>query len=297
MEFIRDLWVVILAGGDGLRVQGLTRDERGNRAPKQFCRFSGDRSLLRRAVDRARRLVQSDRVVAVVRDSQRAWWEPELSDLPRENVLSQSANRGTAIAILHALETVGRRAHPGMALVLPSDHEVEDEDVLASTLGEMVQVAARTDRVVLAGMEAGEPDSEYGWIVPVSGAGRGARPVSRFVEKPEPDLAARLAAAGALVSGFMFAGTVSAMLDLYERAHPGLLDRFAKRAAANPSGALSGPWWEQLPAMDFSRDLLARSMRRLRVLAVPPCGWTDLGTPERLRLWLAQRAHTTAAAS
>ncbi|MGH2570742.1 MAG: hypothetical protein ACRDGR_05930, partial [bacterium] len=41
--------------------------------------------------------------------------------------------------------------------------------------------------------------------------------------------------------------------------------------------------YEAMPAVDFSGEVLQRVPSRLRVLPVPPCGWTDLGTPDRLR--------------
>jgi hypothetical protein len=43
--------------------------------------------------------------------------------------------------------------------------------------------------------------------------------------------------------------------------------------------------YSRLPIMDFSSDLLERAARELRMLAVPPCGWTDLGTPDRIERW------------
>src|SRR5439155_3578454 len=42
-----------------------------------------------------------------------------------------------------------------------------------------------------------------------------------------------------------------------------------------------------LPARDFSRELLERIPELLELVVVPPCGWTDLGTPARLERFLA----------
>jgi hypothetical protein len=39
---------------------------------------------------------------------------------------------------------------------------------------------------------------------------------------------------------------------------------------------------EHLRSVDFSRDVLEGKESMLRVLTVPHCGWTDLGTPERV---------------
>jgi hypothetical protein len=38
--------------------------------------------------------------------------------------------------------------------------------------------------------------------------------------------------------------------------------------------------------VDFTRDVLARMAEHMRVLPVRPCGWVDIGTPERLSQWL-----------
>jgi len=40
-------WAVLLAGGEGTRLQSLTRKIAGDSRPKQFCGVLGGRSLLR----------------------------------------------------------------------------------------------------------------------------------------------------------------------------------------------------------------------------------------------------------
>ncbi|HEY4369031.1 MAG TPA: hypothetical protein VGN07_17490 [Steroidobacteraceae bacterium] len=40
--------------------------------------------------------------------------------------------------------------------------------------------------------------------------------------------------------------------------------------------------YARLPIIDFSRDLLEPQAQQWRVLEVPPCGWSDLGTPARV---------------
>ena len=40
--------------------------------------------------------------------------------------------------------------------------------------------------------------------------------------------------------------------------------------------------YQQIPSHDFSRHLIEPSVDRLWVVPVPPCGWSDLGTPERV---------------
>jgi mannose-1-phosphate guanylyltransferase len=40
--------------------------------------------------------------------------------------------------------------------------------------------------------------------------------------------------------------------------------------------------YQGLPTVDFSHDVLERQASVLRVVPVPNCGWSDLGTPERV---------------
>ncbi len=47
------VWVVVLAGGEGRRVQAYTTMRDGVAVPKQFCRFRDDRTLVAATIDRA----------------------------------------------------------------------------------------------------------------------------------------------------------------------------------------------------------------------------------------------------
>jgi hypothetical protein len=40
--------------------------------------------------------------------------------------------------------------------------------------------------------------------------------------------------------------------------------------------------YKQLADLDFSKQVLEQAAARLRVVPVPSCGWSDLGTPTRL---------------
>src|SRR5712691_412534 len=53
----RSMWAIILAGGDGTRLQPLTRFITGAPIPKQYCRITGARSLLEETLARVDGLV------------------------------------------------------------------------------------------------------------------------------------------------------------------------------------------------------------------------------------------------
>jgi hypothetical protein len=48
-------------------------------------------------------------------------------------------------------------------------------------------------------------------------------------------------------------------------------------------------FYQRLPLLDFSRDILQHQTARLSVLPVPRCGWNDLGTPRRVGQTFAER--------
>jgi mannose-1-phosphate guanylyltransferase len=293
-----DDWAIVLAGGDGTRVRDLTKGPSGASAPKQYCTFGGDRSLLGLALDRARRVVGPDRVVVVVAEQHRPWWELELGcppvAFPAENVVVQPANRGTAVGVLAGLaRVVSRHGSLARVLVLPSDHYVGREETLIRHIERGV-LAARQDpsRVVLFGMTPESVDAEYGWILSPAASEGVARPVVRFVEKPDTASSQQLIERGALLNSFIFVARAATLLLLYWRVMPEVLGRFLSRVS-RPDGWARGVLrrlYRTLPSLDFSRELLERCTDDLAVVPVPPCGWSDLGTPARLVRFQQQRA-------
>jgi mannose-1-phosphate guanylyltransferase len=277
-------WTIVLAAGDGSRLAALTYGHAGETVPKQFCSLRGDRTLLGDALARARATTPAERVIVVVAEKHRPYWCGELDGLPPENVLVQPANRGTAAGLLLPLLAVLERDPHACVAILPSDHHVREEAVLRIALLLALQYAERhAGQVCLLGISPDSADAEYGWILPRDHCSTLSR-VERFVEKPGTELAGFLMQQGALWNSFLLAGSGRALLALYERALPALL--------ATLSGALRVPLevrdeelrrvYETLSPADFSRDVLQGSEPELRVLAVPACGWTDLGTPRRV---------------
>jgi mannose-1-phosphate guanylyltransferase len=291
------VWALILAAGEGTRLRSLTTTVGGLTVPKQFCSLHGGESLLEEALGRGESVAHSGRVAAVVAAQHRHWWNLPLRGLAPENLIVQPDNRGTAVGLLLPLLHLVRRDPDAVVVVLPADHFVRDEAVLARSLQHAAGLA-RADRrhVFLLGVAPDRADSELGYIVPSGDIAAGAGLVRRFVEKPDLAVAHSLVGAGALWNAFILAASAQALLSLYERRHASLA---ASLAAAVCSDAGS-PWdsaatrrlYATLPSLDFSRDVLEGQEGRLRVLEVPSCGWNDLGTPQRVAETLERHRHS-----
>lgn len=279
-------WALVLAGGEGTRLQSLTRTASGVAVPKQFCSFGGDASLLHDALRRAESVTIPERTCVIVSEHHRLWWQELDLRLPGPNVIQQPLNRGTATGILLPLLKVLHRDPDAGLLVLPSDHFVRNEALLAACLrAAMLSVRQQPDQIVILGISPDDADPELGYIVAEDAVATNLRSVSEFVEKPNPSAARALIARGGVWNSFIFAAHGRTLLRAFEERSPELVAEMtqilSRTAPAVPQAELA-ELYERAPDLDFSRDILQRSPTLLRVLTVPPCGWSDLGTPRRL---------------
>ena len=99
-------------------------------------------------------------------------------------------------------------------------------------------------------------------------------------------MAGKLIEGGALWNSGIFAATGDLLLELFKMRFPNhahSIDTTTARIAnpANPSWTL-GHLYQQIPDVDFSHHILQLQVADLRVVPVPQCGWSDLGTPRRV---------------
>lgn len=281
-----NLWALVLAAGDGRRLQGLTTTRNGLAIPKQFCSLEQGPSLLREAIARAASVAAADRICAVVAAQHRRWWSDQLADLDAGNLIVQPQNKGTAIGVLLPLLTILERDPEARIIVLPSDHHVRDEARLARALRYAAAPPDQWAEILLLGLEPTAPDPQLGYIVPRRLAARTHHPVERFVEKPDMGSAQRLLEQGALWNTFIMAADAAAILKLFERRCPEVVaamgDALRSARVGMDGGEALAEVYEELPNLDFSYSILQGQEQYLRVLPVADCGWSDLGTPERV---------------
>jgi len=280
-------WGIVLAGGDGTRLKDLTTTASGQVIPKQFCSFHSRRCLLDDAISRAAKVALPQNICSVVNAKHRGWWPESFRTMPPQNVLVQPSNCGTAHGILFALLQIEARAPDSIVVMLPADHYVQNEASMARALRVATNLAAdNTQFVYVLGAAPDRPDQGLGYIVPSDRRDNAASDVLRFVEKPALDTALSLIGQGALWNTFIFAGSVQTLLSMFDGQWTTTVSRMreAIRSMKTPAVGSIGleAIYQELESLDFSRDVLERHAQKLRVLRVPSCGWTDLGTPARV---------------
>jgi mannose-1-phosphate guanylyltransferase len=287
MRSVSNAWAVVLAGGDGNRLRELTTTAAGEVIPKQFCSLQGNACLLEDAIKRAQAVALSQHLCCVVGAQHRRWWTGVLGSMPTSNIFVQPKNRGTAYGIMLSLLQIERRAPNAVVVLLPADHFLTDEATMARSLRTAANLAADNEELVyLLGAEPDHPDPELGYIVPHEQRRDAAAGVLQFAEKPTLQRARELIKKGALWNTFIFAGTVRALVNLFEGSFATTI-KDMRRALGADENLFVGPsalelLYADLESRDFSRDVLEQHEQVLQVLRVPSCGWTDLGTPKRV---------------
>lgn len=292
-----DTWALVLAGGEGSRLQSLTTLASGLAVPKQFCSFGGGPSLLHSALARANIVAPPARTCAVVSEHHARWWQSLAMSVPRQNVIVQPRNRGTAVGILLPLLHILHRDPDASLVVLPSDHYVRNEAVLANSLRSALrEVARRNDRIILLGLTPEEADPELGYIVPSGEGGAAPSAVSQFIEKPSAVTARVLMERGGVWNSFIFATHGQTLLRAFEARCPDVVASLREVITSSGDDAAKRRKlqivYDRMPDTDFSRDVLEQSLQYLSVAAVPPCGWSDLGTPRRVAETFTRYAST-----
>lgn len=292
---MRDRWAVILAGGDGTRLQSMTRALTGDNRPKQFVPVIGGSTLLDQTRRRVARSVKPGQTFIVVTEKHRRFYESLAHEISTGLLLQQPANKGTAPAIIYSLLRVAIKSPKATVALFPSDHFFTDDEQFMShvdTAFDAVQIAPET--ITLLGITPTSPEKEYGWIEPqrsiLGSAARSITQVRRFWEKPSATLAHTLMERGCLWNSFVIVGRVDALLRMTQAAVPQLYASFAALTpffeTAREPRALA-ELYSSIDDVNYSHEVLAARPQDLAVMRVGDVGWSDLGDPARVLSTLA----------
>lgn len=287
MDVKQNQWGIVLAGGEGSRVQTFLAALCGGRGIKQYCTVLGRHSLLEQTLMRVQRLIPAERILIIVDGGHRLEAAQQLAHWPQENVLYQPANRETAPGILLPLAHILHRDPKANIAVFPSDHFVSDESKFVRWIRKAFTESDHfPNEVMLLGMTPDGLEEGYGWIRAAGRARKGrSRPVASFREKPSKAEAERLLAEGALWNMFVFAARGATLWDMARVTVPDIFGSFqlVKSILASPDASFFiESVYRNMRTVNFSSEILTPMASRLRVLAVPEVGWSDWGSVERI---------------
>ena len=212
--------------------------------PKQLLPLLADESLLQLAAKRVSGASFAAPIV-VAGETHRFFINRQLEQagVSPEVILLEPAGRNTAAASALAAAWVRSQGRDDILLVVPSDHMIGDNQAFISAIEKAVPFA-EDGGIVTFGIKPTGPNTQYGYIeMEGEGSNAAALPISRFVEKPNADLAATLLSGGRCVwNAGIFLMKASTLLDEMKRFLPSSLEAvFESVAQARVDGPFVRP--------------------------------------------------------
>jgi mannose-1-phosphate guanylyltransferase/mannose-6-phosphate isomerase len=270
---------VILSGGSGTRLWPVSRAS----FPKQLWPLVSERTLIQ---ETARRAIGPGFAppVIVCNQEHRFLIAEQLREagVASPRILLEPCGRNSAPAIAAATLLVAEQTPDAVIWMMAADSAITRTEALGQALAHAV-AAAHAGRIVTFGMTPTSAETGYGYIevgeaLPES---PGAHLVARFVEKPDPMMAAALVAGGKhLWNSGMFVFTARTMLAEMEAYAPDVLAAVRRALATRSTDLdfirLGTEAFANCP--DISLDY-AVAERTQRAAVVPAdLGWSDVGS-------------------
>jgi len=287
---ITGLWGIILAAGEGRRLRRFVHERFGLHTPKQYVVFIGKRSMLQHTIDRAEKVIRPEKIQVVVAANHQKEIGSQLCGRPEGTVIIQPQNRETAPGILLPLTHIVKKDPQARVAIFPSDQFILEEDRFIEHVSMADRVIqSHPDQVVLLGIRASDPETDYGWIVPGElldrRLGLGVRRVSSFLEKPDAETAVELLKKGALWNTFVIVATAKTLMEMTQRYLPEIWKGFASIFAAigttNESVVLEREY-RCMQSATLSHGVLERCPDRISVVEVDNVFWSDWGDADRV---------------
>ncbi len=269
---------VILCGGSGTRLWPLSRSDR----PKQLISLGGDHTLLEGTLLRAKSIAGAGNPICVTAAAYGAEVRASLDRLGmRGRLLTEPEPRNTAPALCAAALVALWTDPEAVIVALPADHVIEDGEAFAASIAQAV-AAAEENWLAILGVRPRHASSALGYILP--GAALAGLPqvhrASRFVEKPEPEIAASLVSMGALWNAGIVVARADAVIAAMRKHEPAVLEAVERSLANARNGdddvQLNQAEFVAAPRISFDKAVLERH-EAVAVTALDAI-WRDVGT-------------------
>jgi mannose-1-phosphate guanylyltransferase/mannose-6-phosphate isomerase len=276
---------LILSGGSGTRLWPISR----RNLPKQFLSLAGKLTLFQQTVARASMLQDAAPPIVVASNDHRFLAAEQLQDLGvmGSSILLEPVARNTAPAIAAGALRALERSSDALILVLPADHLIGDPGAFSSAVATGIPLA-EGGHLVTFGIRPDRAETGFGYIQRGRSLAPDAFEVTRFVEKPNREVAEGYIADGRFDwNSGMFLFKASRYLDELASFAPEIAD--AARSAYEK--AHTDLDFVRLDADEFSKaptdsiDYAVMEKTHDAVVVPVSCEWSDIGSWDAL--WLA----------
>jgi mannose-1-phosphate guanylyltransferase len=276
---------LLLAGGDGIRLQELTAQLTGTPIPKQYCPLMRGRSLLELTLFRTRYFAPIENTRVILNQNHLELARDQLQGLPESSTFVQPENRDTGPGMIFALMQISQTSPDAIVAVFPTDHFIDDEEAfVAHVLRATCLVHKFPRKIAILGVTPNNTETGYGYIMPGRPLHTTLTPwrvshVKAFHEKPSSRIATEFISQGGLWNTFVIVFQLKRLLGLLREMAPKDSQRlFELRDYPAEAPAI----YRDISPWNFSSHILTRIVDELIVLEAPDIRWSDWGTRESI---------------
>jgi mannose-1-phosphate guanylyltransferase/mannose-6-phosphate isomerase len=268
---------VILAGGAGTRLWPVSRDA----LPKQFLPLVGERSTYQDTLLRVADPTLFAPPIVITGADFRFFARRQAEDIGIEaTVVIEPLRRDSGPAVAAGAVLARSRNPVAVVLALAADHVILDVEEFHAACRAGLK-AAEAGQIVTFGITPSAPKTSYGYICRGKPFGTGeVHAVEAFVEKPDPDTAARYVAEGYLWNSGNFLFQAEALLSELKRFEPAM----ATAVEAAVAGAKDDLGFVRLDPAAFaaapqkSIDYAVMEKTDRAAVVVGRFRWSDIGS-------------------
>jgi mannose-1-phosphate guanylyltransferase len=284
------IWGIVLAGGEGKRLQEFIRKRYGSERPKQYSAIIGKRSMLRHTLDRVEKIIPSKQLQIVVDRRHSRYVQDNIKERERKAVLIAPENRESAGSVYLALSHIYYRDPESIVAIFPSDHFIGEEERFLRYVEHAISfVEKHPDFLALLGIKPNDANPYYGWIEPsknfLQHEGNRFYRVMRFCEKPCAEEAQQYFDNGGLWNSMVLAARSEALVKMYRKHLESVYEAFKKAKSVygtDEEEQFILDAFDTIPSKNFSKCILEEIPESLFVLRAEGVLWSDWGNKEQV---------------
>jgi mannose-1-phosphate guanylyltransferase len=254
-------FIVILAGGEGKRLQSVT----GDNCPKQFFRKNPtDKNMLEETFERLHllHLNQEGSIITTTKEKYKEFLSGCSFKGLNKIAFEEESCKNTAPAMFNIIYALSAKHGESLFAFFPVDHEINDLQYFSNTINKTMRLAEKIDKIFLLGTKPKDINLELGYISvdsnnPLSGGN--VFSVNSFIEKPSFNEVEELDEESLFTNMGIFVGKGSLFLESF------LAAGLARQREQKP-----------ITGDSFDREIIPYVLDKL-VMVEYDSSWQDLG--------------------
>jgi len=273
-----NFYIVLMAGGSGTRLWPMSRKDK----PKQFQKFSSEKSLLQETYERIKDLVPKENIYISLTQNILQESRKQLENILKENFIVEPEAKNTAPAIGLVAAKLFKLNPDAIVATIASDHTVKKVSNYQEAILHFLNFVEKNPEYLAAvGIKPTRPDTGLGYLKLGKKIGQSnLYKVEQFVEKPDLETAQKYLASGKyLWNACYFAWHAGEMLKMFEKyeteIYEGLKNILRGLGQENEKGIIREEY-KKFPKVPIDTAIAEKHDK----IAVVPAdmGWSDVGS-------------------